>query len=235
MKLILPNLAPGWTTSTRRTRLALTFALCIPGAVHLLAAELYESGRAWQWTLMSLLLRIFILHPLLEYWGHWLIHEVSNVQHANHHSEIKHNSAGADEFEFWCYLMAVAAYHSSYTRGACIGFLSVAANSNPTTIGIVSQTHECPPARRSQYAWFHQLSHDWPALVPHAARHHAIHHIAPSKNLSISLSWPDRVFGTNLPQLPRAAPVPVRVEPMLEGRSPPCYATERRRKSFKGA
>ena len=139
MKLILPNLAPGWTTSTRRTRLALTFALCIPGAVHLLVADLYESGRAWQWTLMSLLLRIFILHPLLEYWGHWLIHEVSNVQHANHHSEIKHNSAGADEFEFWCYLMAVAAYHSSYTRGACIGFLSVAANSNPTTIGILSR------------------------------------------------------------------------------------------------
>ena len=46
-----------------------------------------------------------------------------------------------------------------------------------------------------QYAYFHQLSHDLPALVPRIARFHGIHHLAPNRNPSISFSCQFRAQG----------------------------------------
>ena len=102
-----------------------------------------------------------------------------------------------------CYAAAAAAYPSSLTRFASLGLL--------------------------QYAWFHQLSHDLPWLVPRIARHHALHHLAPNRNHSVSFSWPDRLFGTHLARTPKMT-VPVRVQSMLDGGAPPCFATERKQK-----
>ena len=80
--------------------------------------------------------------------------------------------------------------------------------------------HSVAPLGLLQYAYFHGLSHDWPALVPRIARHHAIHHLAPNMNQCISFSWPDRLlFRTHLSSR-HAASIPVRVEPMLRGVPP---------------
>ena len=152
----------------------------------------------------QLLFRVLILHPIGEHIGHLVLHRTANVQHHTHHLEIKANDAGADEFEWWCYAVAALAYATSYTRWLSLGLL--------------------------QYAYFHGLSHDWPALVPRIARHHAIHHLAPNMNQCISFSWPDRLlFRTHLAQPPRGLKIPVRVEPMLRGGIPPCFDTERKR------
>ena len=196
----LPNLQQGYLgAAPRRVRLALTIALCVPATVFLLMTEWFDEGLQAH-RLLELLVRVVVVHPIGEWFGHWLLHKTANVQHHSHHVEIRDNHPGADEYEWWCYAAAALAYCSAYTRLASLGLM--------------------------QYAWFHQMSHDWPALCPLIARHHGIHHLAPSRNQCISFSWPDRAFGSFLPRPPKAA-TPLRVEPMIEGREPPCYRTRR--------
>jgi len=198
----LPNLQQGWLgRSPRWLRLSLTFSLCIPGAAFLLATEWAGDKEVTLSCLQQLLVRIVVVHPFFDYWGHRLLHKLGNEQHHAHHVEITGNRGGADEFEWWCYAAALIAYPSHLTRWICLGLL--------------------------QYAWFHQLSHDLPWLVPSIAHHHGIHHMAPGRNHGVSASWPDRLFGTHLARVPKTA-VPVRVDPMLDGRAPPCFHTQRR-------
>ena len=205
--LRLPNLQQGYLGSApRRTRVACTVALCVPAASYLVATEFFGDVRDAShaaWRLVALMVRIVVVHPIFEHIGHRLLHRLDNGQHRAHHVEIHANHAGADEFEWWCYAAALLAYCASqYTRIASLGLL--------------------------QYAWFHQMSHDCPLLVPRIARHHAIHHLSPAHNHCISFSWPDVLFGTHLSSQPRAVDLPARLKPMLDGQVPPCFATERR-------
>ena len=203
----LPNLQQGWLGTTPRwLRVCLIIGLCVPGATIIVARDWFgdvSTAPHFCGRLAQLLFRVLIMHPIGEHVGHLVLHRTANVQHHTHHLEIKANDAGADEFEWWCYAVAALAYATSYTRWLSLGLL--------------------------QYAYFHGLSHDWPALVPRIARHHAIHHLAPNMNQCISFSWPDRLlFRTHLSRPPRGLKIPVRVEPMLRGGIPPCFDTERK-------
>lgn len=173
----LPNLQQGWLgTAPRWLRVCLIIGLCVPGAALIVVRDWFggvSTAPHFCGRLAQLLFRVLILHPIGEHIGHLVLHRTANVQHHTHHLEIKANDAGADEFEWWCYAVAALAYATSYTRWLSLGLL--------------------------QYAYFHGLSHDWPALVPRIARHHAIHHLAPNMNQCISFSWPDRLlFRTHL-------------------------------------
>lgn len=98
----------------------------------------------------------------------------------------------AETLEIWCYPAMMLCYCTTYTKFITLGLL--------------------------QYAFFHQLSHDLPELVPGIARHHGVHHMAPGKNHGVSASWPDRVFGTYLARVP-AVPARPRVTFMVDGNS----------------
>ena len=205
----LPNMQQGLLgTSPRWLRVALIIGLCVPGAGFIIMRDWLNVATPQQffWRLAHLLVRVLVVHPIGEHIAHRVLHNTMNVQHHQHHLEIKGNHAGADEFEWWCYAVALVAYGTSYTRWFSLALL--------------------------QYAYFHGLSHDWPELVPIIARHHALHHLAPNKNHCISFSWPDRfLFGTNYTKPPRGLTIPVRVDPMLRGVEPPCFDTERKRRA----
>ena len=82
----LPNLQQGWLgQSPRWLRLSLTFSLCLPGAAFLLATEWAEDEATPLSRLLRLLVRVVIVHPLFDYWGHRLLHKTGNMQHHMHH------------------------------------------------------------------------------------------------------------------------------------------------------
>lgn len=184
----------------RATRGALTLLLTIPSVSFLMVTEWFEDGLQSQ-VLAALVVRVVVLHPLGEYILHRLLHmrptnQTSPQQkHDNHHCEIKKTHTHSNPFEAWCYVLALLCYMGgSFTRWAVLGLM--------------------------QYAFFHQLSHDMPVIVPHIARFHGIHHLAPNRNNAISFSWPDRVFGTYLTE-PPSIRVYKRVQPMIDGLVPP--------------
>jgi sterol desaturase/sphingolipid hydroxylase (fatty acid hydroxylase superfamily) len=175
-------------------RSMITVALCFSG----LAFEIATANLNLIY-FITFAIRVFLVHPFLDYWCHRLLHRYKHTMlgqyHRGHHAEIKTDDSSADEFEVWCYLMAALTQLHPYTTGAGLGFL--------------------------QYAFFHQLSHDQPTWLPSVSRHHGIHHLAPDKNHSITMSWPDCVFGTQLDYVPKELVVSRRVAPMLGHVHPP--------------
>lgn len=163
------------TINLRYLRAFCTMICCSCGAGYVL----YNDWFVGDWTAfvyVELAVRIWVFNPLGDYSLHRLLHALPSTvlgkYHHDHHLEIKlpNGDPNAEFLEVWPYPVAMFCYYCPYTKWITLGLL--------------------------QYAWFHQLSHDLPELVPATARHHGIHHTSPYKNHSVSLSWPDRVFGT---------------------------------------
>jgi len=117
--------------------------------------------------------RIMLLHPLVEYGLHRALHLFHVGGHLRHHTEVSHGLADVQTFEAWPYVVAALAYPCPWTRAATLGLL--------------------------QYAWFHQLCHDMPWLMPETSALHMLHHHDVTANYGISLPgalhWPDRLLG----------------------------------------
>ena len=178
----------------RFLRAVVTIIVCVAGLGYVLYNHWFQPG--WNvLTLVGLAFQIAVVNPFCDYWAHRLMHEnpwsFFGKYHNEHHREIKLPAGDplAETLELWCYPAMLAAYACPATRFATLGLL--------------------------QYAFFHQLSHDLPELVPGAARHHGIHHMSPYKNHGVSAAWPDRVFGTYLPK-PPAHPTRPRVTFMVQ-------------------
>ena len=181
----------------RFVRAAVTMICCISGAGYVL----WNNWFVGDWsvlTFLELAVRVYVLNPLADYFLHRYVHwspkSAGGKYHHAHHVEIKlpNGHLDAETLEVWCYPVAIACYATPYTKWITLGLL--------------------------QYAWFHQLSHDLPELVPGMARHHGIHHMTTYKNHGVSFSWPDRVFGTYQADVPRKCTPPSRLGLMIEAR-----------------
>lgn len=186
------------TENLRFVRAAVTMICCITGVGYVLWNDWFVGEWSAFFTVVNLALRFYLWNPLGDYCLHRMFHtfpkSFCGAYHQLHHIEIKrpNGDPAAETVEIWVYPVAMAMYATPYTKFATLGFL--------------------------QYAWFHQLSHDLPELVPGMALHHGIHHTTSNKNHGVSFAWPDRVFGTFLAEPPKNYKPPDRLAAMIETR-----------------
>eukprot|EP00929_Paragymnodinium_shiwhaense_P084110 TRINITY_DN44958_c0_g1_i1.p1 TRINITY_DN44958_c0_g1~~TRINITY_DN44958_c0_g1_i1.p1 ORF type:complete len:320 (-),score=48.93 TRINITY_DN44958_c0_g1_i1:27-986(-) len=182
----------------RKTRIVFTITLCVLGlSVFFLhggwlaalagrdskrADDAAARSRGWEkvppvWrryvVLADLFGRLLLIHPLIEHLLHRALHVCGVHGHTHHHQEVAQGLHEYATFEAWPYLLGVLAYPCELTRPATLGLL--------------------------QYAWFHQMSHDWPALaLPGTSELHMLHHKDSHVNFVISSTmqhWPDVILG----------------------------------------
>ena len=118
--------------------------------------------------LLLLLISLFFLQPIAEYWLHRFVHWIKLGYHASHH-------VGNSQGRYWQYegddlcrvLILVLALFEWYT--AALALL--------------------------KYEVMHTAAHRVPGLR-YLHRHHFIHHRNAKVNFSFSAVWPDRLFGT---------------------------------------
>jgi len=117
------------------------------------------------------------VQPLVEYWGHRLLHRVGNDYHREHHAVY----GGTKDYPGdW------------YVRGLCALLLCAAPSWCELWMGL------------AKYEAMHCLAHTTWGL--HGLRqHHLLHHARHNCNYSFSATWPDRLFGTYRPSKRDAA------------------------------
>jgi len=122
-------------------------------------------------SVVNLLISLFVVQPLLEYWVHRAVH-VLNVQwHRVHHRSYRRGT-------YWSYrgrrtvrlAVLLLAYVGWYTAALMV----------------------------LKYELAHIMVHRMPRLR-YWHRHHFLHHTNPDVNFGFSAMWPDRLFGTLSP------------------------------------
>ena len=116
----------------------------------------------------ALLMSLFIVQPLAEYWLHRAAHRMQLAYHVSHHTR---NSRG----RYWGYkgdavcrlFVVVLVWYGQYTAALAL----------------------------IKYEITHIMVHRIPSLR-YLHRHHFIHHRNPDVNYSFGATWPDRLFGT---------------------------------------
>ena len=110
---------------------------------------------------------LFILQPLIEYFGHRVVHIYRYHYHIAHHrtwSGGSYSSYGADTYVLLFIIGAL------YTRHYKTGLVLL------------------------KYEVTHTMAHICPSYYMY--RHHQLHHTHPGNNFAFSVMWPDRLFGT---------------------------------------
>lgn len=122
-------------------------------------------------SVVTLLISLFVVQPLLEYWVQRAMH-IYNVQwHAAHYRQYGRG-------KYWSYRGSRA------TR--LFVLLLIYVRWNTTALMVL------------KYELAHIIVHRMPGLR-HWHRHHFLHHTNPSVNFGVSAMWPDRLFGTLVP------------------------------------
>jgi sterol desaturase/sphingolipid hydroxylase (fatty acid hydroxylase superfamily) len=118
--------------------------------------------------MLTLLISLFLVQPVVEYWLHRLVHDLLLQYHVDHH---RNWSQG----KYWNYVGDRAA-RGAVLCLALIGWYTAA-------------------FMLLKYEIMHTVVHRWPGFK-RMHRHHFLHHRNPSCNYSFSAIWPDRLFGT---------------------------------------
>jgi hypothetical protein len=118
--------------------------------------------------LLTLLISLFVVQPVVEYWLHRLVHYLLVEYHIDHHRNWGNG-------KYWDYngdwaVRCVVAYF------AILGWYTAA-------------------LMLLKYEIMHTVVHRWPGFK-RMHRHHFLHHHNKSCNYSFSAIWPDRIFGT---------------------------------------
>lgn len=117
---------------------------------------------------LTLLVVLFIIQPIAEYWLHRLAHWAQLTYHLSHHKFSSHGRFWGYQGDWTCqFLIAMLALCGWYTAALTL----------------------------LKYEASHTIVHRTPGLR-YLHRHHFLHHRHPSKNFSFSAIWPDRLFGT---------------------------------------
>jgi len=116
----------------------------------------------------TLLISLFIVQPVLEYWAHRLTHILQLRYHLDHHHNWSHG-------KFWLY------------TGDWYGRVLVG-------IFVLLGWHIAALMLAKEEV-MHTLAHRYPGFR-YLHRHHFLHHRNPACNFSFSAVWPDRLFGT---------------------------------------
>ena len=121
------------------------------------------------WFTVKLLMSLFAVQPLVEYWLHRFVHAIRLPYHVAHH---KNYGSGA--------------YQSYAGDAVAWGIIAVLLVAGQPWWALAAFKYEIT----------HLLSHIDASNEQHA--HHRMHHRNPHCNYSFSVVWPDRLFGTSV-------------------------------------
>lgn len=117
---------------------------------------------------LSLLISLFLVQPVVEYWLHRLAHRLLWSYHTEHHT---HTSKG----QYWTY----SGDWGVRGMALCLALMGW------YTAAIMLLRHDL----------MHTVSHRFAGLR-YLHRHHFLHHLNRQYNFSFSAIWPDWMFGT---------------------------------------
>ena len=118
--------------------------------------------------LLTLLISLFIVQPVVEYWLHRAVHWIKLEYHSSHHTSWSFGRYWSYRGDWACRVLILLL--------GCAGWYVAA-------LALL------------KYEITHTAAHRMPGLR-YLHRHHFLHHRNPIVNFSFSVIWPDRLFGT---------------------------------------
>jgi sterol desaturase/sphingolipid hydroxylase (fatty acid hydroxylase superfamily) len=118
---------------------------------------------------------LFIIQPLLEYGAHRKIHLHKDYDilqiHKTHHKVIHQKKYNNSIFKnILSSILTLPICYAPYGEYVWLSFF--------------------------KYQLAHLILHKYPFVFPQLSKFHAIHHVNPKVNYTITAMWPDKVFGT---------------------------------------